>query len=134
MEEFRIEVKAWMCKTSEPGSDFQFMKQRNNNIPMPMRVMRCIIMDETPGMFRIAARGHPEPSKVCLHCGRTLTHPVSLLYGVGPICGQHFHINPLNSKEELDQAYNSIREKMAEITWQGWVIKSGIKSMTPIRE
>jgi SWI/SNF-related matrix-associated actin-dependent regulator 1 of chromatin subfamily A len=28
---------------------------------------------------------------VCAYCGKTLTHPVSVLLGVGPICGGHYH-------------------------------------------
>lgn len=132
MQEYRIEVKRWMTQKSETGSDFQFMAQRNNNIPMPMRVMRCVVLDETRGMYHIAARGHPEPSSNCLHCGKTLTHPVSLLYGIGPVCGGHYHINPFNTKAELDASYEDIKKKMSEITWQGWVIKSGIKSMMPV--
>lgn len=131
-DEYRIEVKRWMTEPSEPGSSFQFMKERNANVPMPMRVMRCVILDETPGMYYVAARGHPEPSATCLHCGRRLTHPVSLLYGLGPVCGQHMHINPLNSQEELDAFYDDIRRKLGAVTWQGWVIKKGIKTLTPL--
>jgi len=132
MQEFRIEVKRWMCERSEPDSDFQFMAQRNNNIPMPMRVMRCVILDETKGMYQMAARGVPEPSSTCLHCGKKLTHPVSLLYGIGPVCGGHYHINPFSTKAELDASYEDIKKKMSEVVWQGWVIKSGIKSMIPV--
>jgi hypothetical protein len=34
-------------------------------------------------------------------CGRRLTHPVSLFYGLGLIYGEHFHISLCGIKEEL---------------------------------
>lgn len=127
---YRIFVKAYMTLPSIPG--FDFMEKYNNNVPMPSRVMVMKINKETKGMYHVSGHLKPEPSRQCIHCGRTLRHKVSILYGIGPICGQHFHINPLSSEAELEARIDEIREKMAAVQWSGWVIKSAILSMEEV--
>lgn len=129
-KEYRIKVRQYMTKPSEPG--FDFMKQHNNDTPMPMRIMYGEVVDETKGMLKMKLHGKPEPSSICLHCGRPLTNPISLLYGIGPECGKHFYINPLGSKEALDAAMDSIRANLTAVTWEGWIIKSAIEEMEEV--
>ena len=64
----------------------------------------------------------------CMKCGRPLTHPVSRLYGLGPECGQHFHINPFETEQELREAVEEVDKKLSEITWSGWIAKSAVES------
>jgi hypothetical protein len=128
--EYRIKVKKWMTEKSSPG--FDFMQKWNNDIPMPLVIMRGTVLEETKGMLKMELRATPEPSSHCFVCGRALSHPVSVLYGIGPECGGHFHINPLGSKAALDAAMEEIKSKMESITWTGWVIKSSIKEMKEI--
>lgn len=129
--EYRIQVKKWMTEPSSPS--FDFMSKWNNNTPMPLVIMRGKIIDETPGMYKMKLSATAEPSSHCFKCGRAIKHPVSVLYGLGPECGGHFHINPLSNKAELDEAIDEIRGKLENIAWEGWVIKSSIKSMAPIK-
>lgn len=124
-KEYRIKVRQYMTRKSSP--EFDFMKKFNNDNPMPMRVMVGKVLQETKGMVKMELHGRPEPSSYCLHCGKTLTHPVSLLYGIGPICGQHFHVNPLEDESQLDAYMEVLKEKMNEIRWTGWIIKSAIE-------
>lgn len=70
---------------------------------------------------------------VCMRCGRTLTHPVSRLYGIGPECGGHAHINPFNTEEELYAALDKVKEQLSEIKWRGWVIKSAIEECQEVK-
>jgi len=120
-----ITVKKYMTQPASPG--FDFMLKWNNNNPMPMVTMVGRVLEETKGMVKMELWGSPRPSSTCLHCGRKLTHPVSLLYGIGPICGQHYHINPFESEEELKKHYETIRQQLSKVKWTGWVIKSAIK-------
>lgn len=103
----------------------QFLTRREEN-PVPMRTMVGYIEKETPKAIFVHLHGQPEPSSTCLHCGRTLTHPVSLEYGIGPICGQHFHI-PNVSMETVMEHYEEIRQRLAGVKWSGWLPKSKIE-------
>jgi hypothetical protein len=109
---FKFTVKRWLTKTDKP---------------VPMRTMKGTILRETAKAIHVRLEGFLEPSKVCLHCGRKLTHKVSLLYGIGPICGQHFHINPLASEEELEKHYDRMKAQMERVQWEGWLPKSQVK-------
>jgi hypothetical protein len=130
--EYRIKVKKWMTEKSSPG--FDFMQKWNNDVPMPMVIMRGTVLEETKGMIKMELRATPEPSSHCFKCGRALSHPVSVLYGIGPECGGHFHINPLGSKDALDAAMEDIKAKMEAITWTGWMTKSALKEMVEIKK
>jgi hypothetical protein len=127
---YRIEVRQYMTKPASEAFDFQ--AKWNDNIPMPMRVMVGTVTRETSGMAFMVLHGAPEPSTHCLCCGRILKHPVSLLYGIGPECGGHHHVNPFKTKEELDASYEDLKATMAQISWSGWVIKSAVTSMTEV--
>lgn len=109
---FKVKVSAFMVKKENP---------------MPMRTMFFDkVVKETNKSIFVKLQGWPLPSSECLHCGKKLTHPISLLYGIGPICGQHFYINPLGSQEELDAAIEELRDKMSQVKWEGWIPKSKI--------
>lgn len=109
----------------------QWLTRRNDN-PVPMRTMECSIVRETNKAYQVKLTGHLTPSSNCNHCGRTLTHPVSLMYGLGPVCGGHFHINPCNSESELKARYDEMSRQMAKVTWEGWIPKSQVESLTTI--
>jgi hypothetical protein len=118
MGKIKIKVRQWLTKTE--------------NNPLPMRVMEGEVKRETAKAILVKLNGFLAPSSVCNHCGRTLTHPVSLLYGIGPVCGGHFHINPLSSEEELKASYEDMKRKMENVTWEGWLPKSSVESIESI--
>lgn len=129
--EYIVKVKSWMTKqTTDPG--FDFMSHWNKNIPMPMRVMRGRVLSETRGMVYMELRACLLKTDYCMKCGKTLTHPVSKLYGLGPECGHHFHINPFNTEEELQDALEEIKQKLTGVTWTGWIAKSGVEYATEV--
>jgi len=119
MREYKVLVKRWLTRDDVKN-------------PMPMRTMVGTIEKQTAKAYLMRLHGKPEPSSKCLHCNRTLTHPVSLLYGIGPVCGKHWHINPLSSEEELQEKMDEIKEKLKAVTWEGWIPKSQIVEMTEI--
>ena len=123
--EYIVRVKKWMTQETT-SSDFDFMQRWNNNIPMPFRVMRGRVLSETRGMVFMELKGTVLKTDYCMRCGRPLTHPVSRLYGLGPECGGHAHINPFNTEEELYAAFAEVKEKLGSITWKGWIAKSGV--------
>lgn len=126
-----IKVRQYMTKPSSP--DFDFQAKWNSNVPMPFRVMQGRVLKETRGMLYMDCHAVPLKTDVCMRCGRPLSHPVSRLYGVGPECGGHAHINPFETEEELYAALDSVKQKLSEIKWRGWVIKSAIEQCQEVR-
>ncbi len=129
--EYIVKVKSWMTKPSS-NAGFDFIYHWNNNVPMPFRVMRGRVLKETRGMVYMDLRACPLKTDYCMKCGKTLTHPVSRLYGLGPECGGHYHINPFNTEEELQAAIQEVRQKLNNITWTGWIAKSGVEYATEV--
>lgn len=129
--EYIIRVKRWMTEETTNDS-FDFMRHWNKNIPMPMRVMRGRVLSETRGMLYMELRACPLKTDYCMRCGKPLSHPVSKLYGLGPECGGHYHINPFNTEEELQEAIKEVRQKLNNVTWTGWIAKSGVEYATEV--
>ena len=129
--EYIVRVLRWMTQPTTDNS-FDFMLRWNKNIPMPLRVMRGRVLSETRGMLYMELRACPLRTDYCMKCGKPLTHPVSRLYGLGPECGGHYHINPFNTEEELQAAIQEVRKKLNEVTWAGWIAKSGVEYATEV--
>lgn len=129
--EYIIRVKRWMTEQTTNDS-FDFMRHWNKNIPMPMRVMRGRVLSETRGMLYMELRACPLKTDYCMRCGKPLSHPVSKLYGLGPECGGHYHINPFSTEEELQAAIDEVRHKLNSVTWTGWIARSGVEYATEV--
>lgn len=124
--DYVVEVKSWMMKPTVDDS-FDFMQKWNNNIPVPFKIMKGRVLKETRGTLYMELRACVMHTDRCIRCGRPLTHPVSKLYGLGPECGNHAHINPFDTEEELNAALSEIKKKLDEVRWTGWIAKSGIQ-------
>lgn len=116
VEEFKIKVAQFLTKgTNDPK--YQDKK------PVPMRIMFGYVTQESKNGVYVNLRGKAEPSSCCFKCGRELTHPVSLLFSIGPECGGHFHESPM-PKTDLEAWYEAIKKRMPDITWSGWLPKA----------
>lgn len=129
---YKISVRKYMTEKSVP--EFDFMKKYNDDIPMPMRTMYGEILEETKGMLKMTLHGRAEKDcAACMHCGRKLTHPVSVYYGIGPICGEHMHLAPMSVLEKIEdkeKLFKEVDEALRKITWTGWIIKKAIEAQT----
>lgn len=118
--QYRVTVKKYMTEPASP--EFDFMAKWNKNIPMPLRTMVGMVEKETRGMVYMKLHGQAEPVIKCMRCGRTLTNPVSKMYGIGPEC-----ITKVPFIMELDiNDVEGIRKKLVDVVWEGWIIKSAI--------
>lgn len=116
--EYRITVKKYMTEKSSPG--FDFMSKWNNDNPMPLRTMIGIVKKEIKGMVFMKLHGQAEVVVRCMRCGRQLTNPISQHYGIGPEC-----MSKLGLVCAIDDV-ETIKKKLVEVVWEGWIIKSAI--------
>lgn len=123
-----ITVKPYMTLKSRP--EFDFMQKWNNNIPMPLRTMSGIVVDETKGMVRMKLHGgiFEDITLRCMKCGRPITNPVSQYFGMGPECSGHGYANSFPSYPELRAAVDEYRSKLQNVIWEGWIPKTAIIS------
>ena len=129
MVEYKIEVKPWMLKTS--SGTFTFMRDVNNDIPMPLLIMYGNKIGESPKMTKFTLHGDIKQTITtrCMCCGREIKNKISQYFGLGPICGEHNYINPFDTQEELDQAVADYRNKLVNTVWTGWIPNSAIVSI-----
>lgn len=118
--QYKITVKKYMTETSSPG--FDFMAKWNKDNPMPLRTMVGTVEKETRGMVYMKLHGQAEPVIRCMRCGRTLTNPVSKMYGIGPECITKVPFIMNLDMNDVDE----IKRKLVEVVWEGWIIKSAI--------
>lgn len=120
--QYLITVKKYMTEQATPS--FDFMAKWNNNNPMPLRTMAGTIEKETRGMVYMKLHGQAEAVVRCMRCGRTLTNPVSQMYGIGPEC-----ITKVPFIMDLDMNdVDGIKKRLVDIVWEGWIIRSSIIS------
>ena len=129
---YKITVKKYM--TEPATSNFDFQDKWNNGKPMPLCIMQGEVIKETRGMYYMNLQGKAEPTSKCLVCGKTLTNPISKLYGIGPECSEKVGLIRIESEEEAKEKLKHIMEQIDDITWTGWVIRISIKHWEPIIE
>ena len=117
---YKITVKSYMTRKS--NDDFRFMAEWNDDNPMPLLTMTGVVTDETKGMVYMKLHGQAQEEIHCLRCGRELKNPVSRLYGIGPECITKI---PVFFNIDINDV-DSIKEKMVNVEWEGWIIKSSI--------
>lgn len=118
VKEYRVTVKKYMTEHANPS--FDFMAKWNNDNPMPLRTMTGTVEKETRGMIYMKLHGQAEPVIKCMRCGKTLTNPISQHYGIGPEC-----MSKLGFVCDIEDV-DTIKKKLVDVTWEGWVIKSAI--------
>lgn len=101
----QISIKPWLA--------------RKHHIP---REIDVVVLQETNKAVLVRCKVPARETSTCLMCGRPISHPVSVFYGIGPICGNHFHLprNPTDAEE--------MKRILAEIVWEMWLPKSQILS------
>lgn len=130
---YRVEVKFWMTNYTEFMDKNSFLIKTNKS-PMPLCIMYGRKLEETDKMIKMELQGDliDKNNINCIKCGRKLTNKISKYLGIGPECGQHNYTSPFETEEELNNAILEIKEKLKQIKWTGWILKSGIISLTKL--
>ena len=87
------------------------------------------IKAETRMAFLIKTRASAKVTSHCCVCGRTLTDPVSILTGIGPVCADKNGI-PYGDVDVTKAALEEIATKEVEI--EVWIPKSTIKNLNAL--
>lgn len=106
----------------------RFLTQQEKN-PLPMRTMRINHMErETEKAILVSLIGTPLPQSNCVLCGREITHPVSLHFGIGSTCIKKYpHLLAQIDETDIEASYENLKKEMEKITWKGWLPKSQIE-------
>lgn len=93
------------------------------------------VLAESAKAVYVYGRGPSEPMSVCCQCGRKLTHPVSILVGIGPECGGHYWdesvLGPYGMTEEHVER---LRQMVRDIRVDGWIPKTQVREMEPTED
>ena len=127
---YKITVKKYMTEPST--SNFDFQDKWNNGKPMPLCIMQGEVIKETRGMYYMNLQGKSEPTSKCLVCGKTLTNPISKLYGIGQECSEKVGLIRIENEDDAKEKLKHIMSQIDDIAWTGWVIKSSIKEWEEI--
>lgn len=109
-----ITVRQWLTK-AEYGAN-----------PVPLRTMKVVeVKRQTAKAVLVKLQGTPSPSGNCVHCGREITHPTSLHFGIGSTCIQKYpELLAAVNENDIKQSYENLKLAMAKITWEGWLPKA----------
>lgn len=98
----------------------------------------AVEMARTQKAVYLYGRGTTETARkgVCCRCGRTLTHPVSLILGIGPECGSHYwNWDIVKNAGYTDEDIKLLTQKIHEtIRVDCWIPISQIVSVEPTEE
>jgi len=109
---------------------------KRSNIPC---IFAAVVVRETERAVYLYGHGSLESLKTgnCCQCGRTLTHPVSVILGIGPECGKHYWdydkvggYSEDNLKALQERLAITIKNKLVD----QWFPKAVIKSTQPSEE
>lgn len=127
---FQISVRRYMTNYSK---DF-FLETWNDMGPMPFVTMIGIKLQETEKLVKMKLWADLCDGKIttCMCCGRPLSNPLSQYLGVGPECGASKHLKLLESGVNIQEVRKQFKEKLNEVTWEGWIIKSAITQVKEI--
>jgi len=78
--------------------------------------------------YKVTARFDTTPHSLCHICGRTLTNPVSVITGIGPICGARVGVTAKDEREAMTQL-----EKYSDEVgfFSTYVPKGWVEDLTP---
>lgn len=104
----RYQIPAWLAQSSNAVTEF---------VAIPLA--------ETEKAVYLWGHGTGEATGSCMRCGRELTHPVSILAGIGPECGQHYWDESILGPYGMTEAHlERLRQMVRDIKIDGWFPKS----------
>ncbi len=110
------------------------MKKNKVKLPRWLAIKNSIsqymvgeVKGETEKAILFSGKAYAEERTHCMRCSKVLTHPSSKLLGYGPICCDKLGINWPNKEKLSEEEIQSVKKKIEEIDWEGWLPKSQIE-------
>jgi SWI/SNF-related matrix-associated actin-dependent regulator 1 of chromatin subfamily A len=101
---------------------------KHNNLPSTFTAVQ---LRETQKAVYVYGHGEVDPHGTCVVCGRTLTHPGSIVLGIGPEClGSWGMRDAVKDSLTPEQIKAMAHEKLVDC----WIPKSIIKIQGPVKE
>lgn len=101
------------------------MFAKTNSLPVSFI---ATVLRETEKAVYLYGHGSTEPTGRCVHCGRLLTHPGSIMLGIGPECLGNWGLRDIKienpSPEDIARVEKTIQEKIVD----QWMPKAVIKT------
>lgn len=98
---------------------------------LPNQFVACVLRETARAVY-VYGRGDGEEATSCVRCGRKLTHPVSVLTGIGPECGQHWWDESVLGPYGFTEAHAEVLKRMVQsVIVDGWIPRSTIESQGP---
>lgn len=124
---YDVYVKSYMLNTST--DDFNFMRVWNDDVPMPLRLMRGEILQESRSMYKMKLNGIVNKT-ICSRCGRELYNATSKIVGIGPECASVLGVDvSMFNKQASEQFIKEMEQKIRNTVWEGWVPKTAILTL-----
>lgn len=111
----------------------------SSGLAMQKGIPRCFVavqlLETARGAVYLYGHGASDPTGRCCQCGRTLTHPVSILVGIGPECGGHWWDESVLGPYGMTEAHiDRLRTMVTDRLVDTWIPKAAIKSCDPVDE
>lgn len=104
---------------------------RANNLPVSFVAIR---LKETKKAVWLYGHGAIDPYGHCARCGRTLTHPGSILIGIGPECLRDWGARDDRMENMTEADKKHLQSLITDRKVDNWIPKSWIKEFTPTEE
>lgn len=104
---------------------------RANNLPASFTAIR---VRETQKAVWVYGHGSADPTGHCARCGRTLTHPGSILIGIGPECLGDWGARDIKMDNMNEGEKQYLRSLISSQSVDSWIPKSCIKSTIDVEE
>ena len=131
---YRVHVKRYMTNYDKSF----FLSKMNKQGPMPYIIMYGRKIQSTEKLVQMQLWADldstVERTTTCMRCGRPLTNSYSQYLQLGPECGASEHIKLLESGMDLEEIKQSLKQKLNNVTWTGWIVKSAIISADEVEK
>lgn len=102
-----------------------------NNLPVSFVAIR---VKETQKAIWVYGHGAMDPEGHCAACGRTLTHPGSILIGIGPECLGNWGARDARMDNMTEQDKERLKALVTSREVDAWIPRSCIKANTSVEE
>jgi len=100
---------------------------------LPTSFVASVVV-ETARAYKVYGHGEIDPAGSCARCGRTLTHPGSILLGIGPECLGDWGARDIRLDNVSEEDKNHLQALIRSQQVDNWIPKSIVKQKLEVAE